>query len=84
MGKAKKHTPEQIVHILRQIEVAVANGKTYPVASREAGITGQTYYRWRKEYGGSGASYRRGQARSSDRTGKLAGANFPAQSETYA
>jgi transposase-like protein len=52
MGKARKHTPEQIVNILRQIEVAVANGKTHPIASREAGITEQTYYRWRKEYGG--------------------------------
>ena len=52
MGKARKHTPEQIVNILRQIEVAVANGKTDPVTSREAGITEQTYYRWRKEYGG--------------------------------
>lgn len=52
MDKAKKHTPEQIVNILRQIEVAVANGKTYPIASREAGIVEQTYYRWRKEYGG--------------------------------
>jgi len=45
MGKAKKHTPEQIVTILRQIEVAVSNGKTAPMASREAGITEQTYYR---------------------------------------
>ena len=52
MGKARKHTPEQIANILRQIEVAVANGKTHLVASREAGITEQTYYRWRKEYGG--------------------------------
>jgi putative transposase len=52
MGKAKKHTPEQIVNILRQIEVANANGKTQPVACRKAGITEQTFYRWRKEYGG--------------------------------
>ena len=52
MGKAKKHTPEQIVNVLRQIEVAVANGKTMPAACREAGITDQTYYRWRKEFGG--------------------------------
>ena len=52
MGKAKKHTPEQIVNTLRQIEVAVANGKTTPVACREAGITAQTYYRWRREFGG--------------------------------
>jgi transposase-like protein len=40
------------VSLLRQIEVAVANGKTTPVACRESGITEQTYYRWRKEYGG--------------------------------
>jgi len=52
MAKGKKHTPEQIVSLLRQIEVAVANGKTTPVACREGGITEQTYYRWRKEFGG--------------------------------
>ncbi len=52
MGKAKKHSPDQIVNILRQIEVASANGKTHPVACREVGITEQTFYRWRKEYGG--------------------------------
>jgi transposase-like protein len=40
------------VSLLRQIEVAVANGKTAPFACRESGITEQTYYRWRKEYGG--------------------------------
>jgi putative transposase len=37
---------------LRQIEVSVANGKTTSVACKEAGITDQTFYRWRKEYGG--------------------------------
>jgi transposase-like protein len=52
MARGKKHTAEQIVSLLRQIEVAVANGKTTPVACRESGITEQTYYRWRKEYGG--------------------------------
>jgi putative transposase len=52
MGRGKKHTPEQIVNVLRQIEVAMANGKTTPAACKEAGITEQTYYRWRKEYGG--------------------------------
>jgi len=52
MALGKKHTPEQIVSLLRQIEVGVANGKTTPAACRESGITEQTYYRWRKEYGG--------------------------------
>ncbi len=52
MARGKKHNPEQIVNVLRQIEVAMANGKTTPIACKEAGITEQTYYRWRKEYGG--------------------------------
>jgi hypothetical protein len=42
-GKAMKHTPEQIVNMPRQIEVAVANGKRRRRTSREAGITEQTY-----------------------------------------
>ena len=52
MARGKRHTPEQIVNVLRQIEVAIANGKTTPAACKEAGFTEQTYYRWRKEYGG--------------------------------
>ena len=48
----KKHKPEQIVALLRQIEVGISNGKTTPQACREVEITEQTYYRWRKEYGG--------------------------------
>ena len=38
--------------MLRQIEVSIANGRTTPQACKEAAITVQTYYRWRKEYGG--------------------------------
>ena len=48
----KTFTPEQIVAKLRQIEVLVGQGKTVPLACKDAGITEQTYYRWRKEYGG--------------------------------
>ncbi len=48
----KRFRPEQIVTLLRQIEVGVADGKTTPQACKEAEITIQTYYRWRKEYGG--------------------------------
>ncbi len=48
----KRYKAEQIVNLLRQIEVAVANGKTTPQACRDAEITAQTYYRWRKEFGG--------------------------------
>ena len=48
----EKNKPEQIVTVLRQIEVQIANGKKVPQACKEAGIHTQTYYRWRKEYGG--------------------------------
>jgi hypothetical protein len=48
----KKHSAEQIVALLRQIEVELANHKSIGQACKEAGITQQTYYRWRKEYGG--------------------------------
>ena len=48
----KTFTPEQIVTKLRQIEVLMSQGKTVSQASKEAGITDQTFYRWRKEYGG--------------------------------
>lgn len=48
----RRYKSEQIVNLLRQIEVEIANGKTIPQACKEAEITVQTYYRWRKEYGG--------------------------------
>jgi hypothetical protein len=52
MGRGKKYQPDQVVNLLRQIEVAIANGKSTPLACKDAGITEQSYYRWRKEYGG--------------------------------
>jgi transposase-like protein len=48
----KRVKPEQVVMLLRQIEVAVANGKATSQACKDAEVTEQTYYRWRKEYGG--------------------------------
>ena len=48
----KRYKAEQIVTLLRQIEVGITNGKPTPQACKEAEITIQTYYRWRKEYGG--------------------------------
>ena len=45
----RKYKPEQIVVVLRQIEVQIANGKRRPQACKEAGIHTPTYYRWRKE-----------------------------------
>ena len=43
---------EQIVSKLRQIEVLMAQGKTAALVSKEVGVSEQSYYRWRKEYGG--------------------------------
>ena len=43
---------EQIVNKLRQAEVLMAQGQTVTQISKTLGITDQTYYRWRKEYGG--------------------------------
>ncbi len=48
----KRYKPEQVVNLLRQIEVEIANGKSTPQACRDVQITVQTYYRWRKEFGG--------------------------------
>jgi putative transposase len=48
----KRYKAERIVTLLRQIEVGIANGKPTPQACKEAEITIQTYYRWRREYGG--------------------------------
>ena len=48
----KRYKAEQVVTLLRQIEVGIANGKPTPQACKEAEITPQTYYRWRKEFGG--------------------------------
>src|SRR5258708_35355066 len=48
----KRFKAEQIVVLLRQIEVLMSQGKAAPVACREAGISQQSYYPWRKEYGG--------------------------------
>ena len=48
----KVFSPEQIIAKLRQIEVLIAQGKAVALACKEAGVSEQTYYRWRKEYGG--------------------------------
>ena len=48
----KGHSPEQVLNKLRQVEVAVAGGKSVGQAVRAIGVTDHTYYRWRREYGG--------------------------------
>ena len=48
----KRHTPEQIIHKLRQAEVELSQGSTVPLVCKKIGVTEQTYYRWRNEYGG--------------------------------
>ena len=48
----KSHSPEQIITRLREAEILLNQGANVGEASRKIGITEQTYYRWRKEYGG--------------------------------
>ncbi len=48
----KTHTAEQIINKLREAEIHINQGMPIAEASRKIGITDQTYYRWRKEYGG--------------------------------
>ncbi len=55
----KRFTTEQIIHKLREAEVELAKGRTAAEVCKRVGITEQTYYRWRREYG----SLKMGQAR---------------------
>ena len=48
----KRFTPEEIISKLREVEVLLAKGGTVLEGCRQIGVTEQTYYRWRKEYGG--------------------------------
>jgi len=48
----KRFTTEQIIGKLREAEVELAKGKKVPQVCKQLGVTEQTYYRWRKEYGG--------------------------------
>jgi putative transposase len=48
----KKHQPEEIIGKLREAEIVLAQGGTVADACRRIGVTEQSYYRWRKEYGG--------------------------------
>jgi len=57
--KRKRFTVEQIIRMLREAEVHLSQGESVKLLSRELGITEQTYYRWRKEYGGMKVSQAR-------------------------
>ena len=48
----KRYTPEAIIQVLREVEIHTSQGKTVAEAVKQQGIAEQTYYRWRKEYGG--------------------------------
>ena len=55
----KRYTSEQIIRLLRQADVLFSQGKSVPEISREIGVSENTYYRWRKEYGGMGVDQAR-------------------------
>lgn len=49
---SKKHSPEEIIGKLREAEIVTGRGRTVAEACRGIAVTEQTYYRWRKQYGG--------------------------------
>lgn len=56
---AKRARPEEIIAKLREVEVRLSRGETTGQAVRSIGVTEQTYYRWRREYGGMGVDQAR-------------------------
>ncbi len=56
---AKRAKPEEIIAKLREVEVRLSRGETTGQAVRAIGVTEQTYYRWRREYGGMGVDQAR-------------------------
>ncbi len=48
----KRYSPEEIIQVLREVEIHTSQGKTVAEAVKQQGIAEQTYYRWRREYGG--------------------------------
>jgi transposase-like protein len=52
MGLGKRYTPEQIIGFLREAEVSLAQGRRIGQVCKALGVSEQSYYRWRKEYGG--------------------------------
>ena len=55
----KRYSPEKIIGMLREAEVALAQGMTVGKICRQLSISEQTYYRWRKQYGGMKVSQAR-------------------------
>lgn len=52
----KRYSPEEIIQVLREVEIHTSQGKTVAEAVKQQGIGEQTYYRWRREYGGMNKS----------------------------
>ena len=52
----KRYSDEDVLNLLRQIELSLASGSSIEMACRSAGISDATYYNWRKRYGGMGKS----------------------------
>jgi transposase-like protein len=50
--RKRGYTPEQIINKLREVEILLSQGLAVVEASKKIGVTAQTYYRWRKDYGG--------------------------------
>lgn len=52
----KRYSDEDVINLLRQIELNLSSGSDVQTACRSAGVSDATYYKWRKRYGGMGKS----------------------------
>ena len=56
MGRKRKHSDDQIIHKLREAEIALSQGRTVKDVCRQLEVTEQTYYRWKKQFGDLGTA----------------------------
>ena len=75
--KKKGFTPEQIITMLREAEVLLSQGSTTVEVAKKLGVTEQTYYRWRREYGGMKVDQRQEGSRSSSGRTHGSGSSWP-------
>ena len=69
MQKVRK--AEDIVLLLRKVEILINQGKTVPILCKESGISEHTYYKWRREYGGLDVSQSKELKRLKEENGRL-------------
>ena len=81
---SRKHKPEEIIGKLREAEIVLAQGGSAAEASRRIAVSEQTYYRWRKEYGGLKTDQARWMKNLEKENGRLRAGRQPISGQTMA